>query len=553
MSSPQEDHRYKRRLITNAAVLFLLGALISLYLLFSPAEDYFQFYLDQSDKFLIQERYSDMEEQLLKASRHAKTRQQWFSLFKRSYMSAEAREDYSDFQGLVERSRRFLKGGADHEAINTAALLWTGQYEKASASLYSIQNEKYSSLIAETLLSYDVFRNYDLEGMTPLAFIKEKIRYQEDPDFFYSIGTKADNPVLLYNAALLSMEAGNTDLAGAIASGLPVNRISPYHLAVLFYDLGFYDRAFDSFTAQSLLDEMNSNQRFSVHQQIADIAFARGDQREALNQYAKAMTISPSGSWKNFRNMARIYFDQGYSNKARAVLREGIGIFPDSLPLLKDYVIYYHKDYPVEVRSELDAFMRTHPDLTEARLINMRYFPHQMSAVVYQAELWDLFNSDESNEAVTRFLLWYLSGINDADGMRIVLQRFKSGEEKPFWYHFYQSVIALNERDIDRAVKEIEICYSLKKDWIFSYNRAVLAQLKGNDTLALTYLEQASNELELRLNLFGREGYLSRISYERALILVEREDFDAAVSLLERAVALDGTNVRAAAVLNRIK
>ncbi len=554
MSSPQEETRYKKRLIINASILFLLGSVISLYLLFFPSEDYFQLYLSQSDKYLSQQRYSDMEEELLKASRYAKTQQQWFSLFKRSYTAASAMDDYSDFQGLVERSRRFLKGGADHEAVNTAALLWTGQYEKASASLYTIQNEKYSTLIAETLLSYDVYRNYDLGGLTPLQFIKEKIRFQEDPDFFYSIGTRADNPVLLYNAALLSMETGDTDLAGAIVSALPVNRISPYHLGVLYYDLGYYDRAYDSFTAQSLIDDMNSNQRFSIHQQIADIAFARGDYDEALSHYGRAMNINPSGSWKNFRNMARIYFDQGYSNKARAVLREGIGIYPDSLPLLKDYVVYYHDDYPVEVRSELDAFMRVYPGLTEARLISMRYFPRQMSSVLYQAELWDLFNRDESNPAVTRFLLWYLSGVNDTDGMKIVLQRFKPEDgEVPYWHHFYQSVISLNERDINEVVKEMEISYSLNKDWIFSYNLSVLARLRGDQTLALGYLDQAYSELGLRNNLFGRDGYLSRISYERALILVEREDFEGAIGLLEEAVALDGTNVRAAAVLNRIK
>ncbi|MDC7232391.1 MAG: hypothetical protein PQJ58_04110, partial [Spirochaetales bacterium] len=341
MSSPAPEDRYKRRLIINAGVLFLLGILIALFLLFVPSEDYFQYYLNQSDKYLSLERYKDMEEQLNRASRHAKTREQWFSLFKRAYRSGSAQDDYTYFQSLVERSRRFLKGGADHEALNTAGLLWTGQYEKAAASLYSIQSDKYSSLIAESLLSYDVFRNYDLQDLTPLEFIKEKIRYQEDPEFFHSVGMKADNPVLLYNAALLSLEAGDYDRAASIAVNLPGNRISPYHRAILFYDLGYMDQAYDAFKAQSVIDDMNNTQRFSVHQQLADIAYEKGNSEEALVHYGRALMTDAYGSLKNFRNMARIYIDKGYSNKARAVLKEGMQVFPDSIELLEDFIVYY--------------------------------------------------------------------------------------------------------------------------------------------------------------------------------------------------------------------
>lgn len=554
MSSLAPEEKYKRRLITNAAVLFLLGIVISLFLLFFPSQDYFQFYLNQSDKYLSQSKYSDMEQQINKAMRHAKTRDQWFSLFKRSYQAALAQDDYEYFQNLVERSRRFVKGGADHEALNTAGLLWTGQYEKAAASLYTIQSDKYSSLIAESLLSYDVFRNYDLQDLSPLEFIKDKIQYQEDPEFFHSVGTKADNPVLLYNAALLSLEAGDLDRAASIAGGLPGNRISPYHRGILYYDLGSDEMAYDALKAQSVLDDMNNTQRFVVHEMIADLAHAKGDKQEALQHYGKAMMINAHGSWKNFRNMSRIYLDEGYSNKARAILREGIQVFPDSIELLKDYVIFYHKEYPVEVRKELESFIKLYPRLTEASLLKMRYFPEQKSAVQYQAQIWDLFNHDESNDVVTRFLLWYLSGVGDLESMKIVLERYKnSDDDLPYWHHFYKSVIALNKMDLDTAVKEMDIAYSERSDWLFSYNKAVLSAVRGDNENAAELLKQASDELETKNTIFGRDIYLSEIYFERAQLLVQNEEFEPAIALLEDAVRLNEDNIRAGTLLNRIK
>lgn len=554
MSSLAPEDRYKRRLIINAGVLFLLGIVIALFLLFFPSEDYFQHYLNQSDKYLALERYPDMQEQLDKASRHARSREQWFSLFKRAYRAAESRDDYEYYNDLLERSRRFLKGGADHEALHSAGLLWTGQYEKAAASLYTIQSDKYSSLIAESLLSYDVFRNYDLQELSPLDFIKEKIQYQEDPEFFHSVGSRADNPILLYNAALLSLEAGDYDRAASIAVDLPGNRISPYHRAVLYYDLGYRDRAYEAFRAQLVVDEINSTQRFSIHQQIADLAHDKGEVQTALVHYGKALMIDPRGSWKNYRNMARIYLDQGYSKKARALLREGMQVFPDTMELLEDYVIYFHKDYPVEVRKILDSFIRLSPGLTEAQLLQLRYFPGQMSSVQYQAEIWDLFNRDESNDSVTRFLLWYLSGIGDMDGMRIVLERYKSGEEElPYWHHFYQSVIALNQFNLELAVKEMNIAHSAREDWLFTYNSAVLASLTGDKQRAAELLDESAGKLAAGDTVFGRDSYLSTIYYEQALLLVENDEFTQAIALLEQAVVLDKQNIRAGTVLNRIK
>ncbi len=553
MSRTAEEKRYRRRLIINASVLFVISCSLALALLFLPSEDYFQYYLTRSDKDLGRQDYPALNESLLKAARYAKSREQWFSLFKRSYLSAVEREDFHDFQDLVARSRKFIKAGADHEALNVAASLWTGQYEKASADLYAVQSDKYKTLIAETLFSYDVYRNYDLGGMTALEFIKDKIRYQEDPAFFESVGRKADNPVLLYNAALLSMEAGDMDRAASIVSALPSSRISPYHLALIFYDLGMESRAYDAFKAQATVDDMNGNQRFSIHQMIADLSMRAGRHDEALDEYSKALALDAAGSWKNYRNIARILLMSGYSRRASAVLWEGMELFPGRTELLRDFVSYFHKDNPLDVRSALYSYNETNPSDTEARLLRIRYFPGEHSSLQYQSMIWDLFNNDVKNPEVARFLLWYLSGVGDLDGMEIVLQRFDSGEDNPYWYPFYESVIAARKGDSEGALAFMRQVYALHPSWFISYNLAVLEIARGGRDQGDRLLSDAAEVLKGRREVVRGKEFLSRIYYERALLALEADDFRSAGTLLEKALEADSANIRAGSLLNRIQ
>ena len=553
MSRTAEELKYRRRLIINASVLFVISCSLALVLLFLPSEDYFQYYLTRSDKDLGRQDYPALNESLFKATRYAKSREQWFSLFKRSYLAAVERNDFEDFQNLVQRSRKFIKGGADHEALNVAASLWTGQYEQASADLYTIQSERYKTLIAETLLSYDVYRNYDLGGMSALDFIKDKIRYQEDPVFFESVGRKAENPVLLYNAALLSMEAGDLDRAASIITDLPANRISPYHLALIFYDLDMDQRAYEAFKAQSLVDDMKGNQRFVIHQQIADLAMRFGNVDEALSEYSKALSIKPGSDWKTYRNMARIFLTTGYTRRAAAILKEGMDLFPGRTELLRDFVSFFHNDAPLEVRSALFEYNDANPADTEARLLRIRYFPGEQSSLQYQALIWDLFNHDVKNQEVARFLLWYLSGVGDIDGMEIVLERFDSGEENPYWYPFYRSVIATKRGDHEAALGFMRQVHSMNPSWFISYDLAVLEIARGNREQGANLLYEAGETLSLLNEVIMGDQYLSRIYYERALLSLESEDFKEASTLLKRALEADPGNIRAGSLLNRIQ
>jgi len=543
----------KTRLLIVALALFLIGIVLSMLILFMPDEDFFQYYLNQADEYTAAGRSADVHTVLNRAARYADTRQQWFSLFKRSYIICRDADDYHPFNELVEKSRKFIKAGPDHDAVHVASLLWTDQYEKAAATLYSIQQTGYETLIAESLLSYEVFRNYNLKEISPLEFIKDKITFREDPEFFQIIGTLADNEVLMYNAALLYMEEGVIEGIPEILGKLSVNRINPYSLGVLYYDLGFYEEALNNFLAQDVLDEMNKTQRSAMKQQIGDVQFLLGNKKASMDYYEQARELDPGASWKLIRNLARMYYEKGYSRKSRALLDEGMKAFPERKELLMDYVPLFHQDFPVAVRRTLDSYLSRYPEDVDTQLMNMHYFPDQKSPARYQTELWDLFNQDNSSESVTRFLLWYLAGIGDRESMKIVLQRYRPDGETPHWYYFYESVLHLLDLNSDSALASMEAGAAIRPGWVYELDMGLIKKSMDLDNEVMAHLEKAAELLKVDHTVMNRSVYLSRIYLEMGDMLLERKEFERAAQALDTALGFDPGNTRAQTLVNRIQ
>ncbi len=496
--------------------------------------------------------YPLLKKLLDKASRHAETRMNWYSLFKRSYLAGQQQGDYRDFQDLVSRSCRFYKGGADLEAINIAALLWTDQYEKAAASLYAIQNERYETLVAETLISWDVFRKYDLDGKAPLDFVKEKITYKEDPEFFESIGEKSGNPALLYNAALLSMRAGDFDRCASIIPELPASRIDPYRQGILHYDLGDFEAALNAFEAQLLLDEVKGNQRPSIYQLCGDLLHLSNPDK-ALAYYSKAIQLDGWGQWKNYRNISRILMDEGRSRQARDVLRAGMELYSDNMELLTDYTMCFGTDEPLDTKERLKAYMASHPEQTTPQLLMIRYFPQKGSTVQYQSRLWELFNQDPFNADVSRFLLWYLAGVEDLESMKIVMERYGKSGFSPFWYDFYKAFMALKKNRIQEALGSMKEAYRKCPQWYMAHNLAILQRITGNWPAAESLLEEAASDLLKQDRVKNPNTFLSRIFYEQAVLFLEDDNYEKASAALEKAILQDSQNLRAVTLLNRIQ
>ena len=82
-----QDRKYFKSLLIWTLVLFMIASILGIFILFQPDDDRFQYYLMQVDHFIDTERYSDIPPLLVRASRYADNRAQWFSLFKRSYQA----------------------------------------------------------------------------------------------------------------------------------------------------------------------------------------------------------------------------------------------------------------------------------------------------------------------------------------------------------------------------------------------------------------------------------------------------------------------------------
>jgi len=531
----------------------MIASILGVFILFQADENRFQFYLDQSDLSVKVERYRDVPDILIRASRYADTKNQWFSLFKRSYISCHALNDYSTFNDLIERSRKFIKAGPEHDALFTASLLWTDQYERAAASLYSIKQPGFETLSAESLLSFEVYRNYSFHDQSPIDFIKEKIGYQEDPDFFRIIGTLADNEVLLYNALLLYMEKGQFQDAENILKGLSLNKISPYRMGIVSYDLGKYKNALEFYQAQDIVDEMKENQRFSMKEQIGDLQYLLGRGDEALASYETGLSLHAEGSWKLYRNIARLYYDRGYSRKAKIILEEGLEAFPNQIELLTDYVLFFAEDYGLIVKKKLEAHISHFPNDMEAKLLKIRYFPDPMNSTQYQAHLWEYFNNGDQDESVARFLLWYLSGLGDSKSLRIVLKRYDYAAEKPHWYLFYEGILFFLEQDIDKALEKMEEASRIFPSWLYERNKSMLNYSLGYLDIAIMQIQSAISDLSKETSMLNGKDLLSDMYVNLGEMYLDQEDFRNASGAFEKSIQFNPDNFNAKSQLNRIK
>ncbi len=549
----KEEKGQIRQLTLLGLVLFMIASILGVFILFQPDDDRFGFYLNAVDTYLERETYKDIPDLLIRASRYAENRENWFSLFKRSYLCAFNTNDYIPFYELLNRSRKFLKAGPEHDALYTASLLWTDQYEKAAASLYAVSQEGFESLTAETLLSFEVYRNYSIGDRDPIEFIKEKIAYQEDPDFFEVIGRLSGNEILLYNAVILYLESANTAKAEEIVSTLSSRRISPFRLGVVHYDLMNYEKALEYYQAQDVIDEMKENQRYSMKEQIGDVQFLLGRSDSALHFYEAAVATHDSGSWKLYRNIARLYYAKGYSRKAKLLLEKGLSIFPDQIELLTDYVRLYYRDYSLIVENRLNAFISRYPDDMQARLLKIRYFPDPMNATQYQSRLWEYFNASDNSERITRFLLWYLAGLGDSESMEIVLKRYDYGENKPHWYLFYEGILASLQKNPSEALKKMEEASVLYPSWLYESNKSALNLLLGNHDAALEEIIKAIEMLEKENTLENSQELLSDLYVRLGDMYLDLQDFKAAMDSYSLSIQYNPENFKAKTKLNRIQ
>ncbi len=548
-----QDSKYFKSLLIWTLVLFMLASILGIFILFQPHDDRFQYYIRQVDNYIEAKRFTEIPPLLVRATRYADKREQWFSIFKRSYQVCRNLKDYRSFNNLLDISRKFIHGGPEHDALYTASLLWTDQYEKASASLYSISQPGYETLVAESLLSYEVYRNYELGEQHPIEFIKDKISFQEDPDFFHIIGTLSDNETLLYNAVLLYMESGQFDVAEQILGQLSSTRIPPLRMGVVYYDLGQITRALEYYKAQDVVDEIKENQRFSLKQQIGDMQYMLGREGEALKSYEAGLALHRAGSWKLYRNIARLYFEKGYSRKAKIVLEDGLHNFPDQVELLEDYVRFFSRDISMTVKRTLEAYISRFPEDMEAKLLQIRYFPEPMNPTQYQARLWEFFNNSHNNEAVTRFLLWYLSGVEDRKSMKIVLQRYEYEEEKPHWYILYEGILEFLEKDTEKALQKMEEASAIHPSWLYERNKAIFNYSLGHNDIAMIQMGQAVDGLLKEPSLVNANPILSEMYFTMGKLFLEEKDFKSAQEHLENAIACYPENHSARSLLKRIK
>ncbi len=533
--------------------LFILGSLLAMSLILFPRDDHFQIYLSQLDLAIEKGKLEEVEKLFNKTSSYAKWPRQWRSLLKRAYLLGRDSGDYGFYLAMARKALEKYGGKGDFNAIYTSALLWNGNYRGAADTLDKIPHPQYKSLVAEAFLSFRIWEEYSLGDYSPLEFIKEKIQFKEEPGFFGTVGSLTGNPAISYNGALLYMEEGNRQKAKEILLSLDKSRLSPYKLAVPYYDLGLYPEARNAFQAQVYLNEISDTPSHLVYLYLANLEHMAGEKAAALLSYTKALEADPRGNWKTYQSLARLYLDVGYSRRSRETFLAGMENFPNEFALLEDYVSFFNQEEPIEAQRMLVKYEEEHPGDNNAQLLRMRVYSGDTSLQERQRILWELFNEDSSNPKVTRTLLWYLGGIDDLEGMEIVLERNLRNGPLQDWHHFYYAIIQMKREEFNLARISTQKAYELRPSWINSHNYAMMEWAVQNWDFALELLEEAYRTLEGRAILRDKGIYLSQILYKKARILEEQGRIEEASEALVLSLEKDPENIQAGSLYRRLK
>lgn len=228
------------------------------------------------------------------------------------------------------------------------------------------------------------------------------------------------------------------------------NEISTTRRAIIAYELGFYDIAFN------LLHEQGANQLDSIQAVLllADLELLRGNQLIALDLYRTALAMDPQFSPIPWLNVALL--SQKLLNTSQAdtfsMLNEGFNRFPTHTLLVIARLQYMQNQ--VEAQQQIRAFNQTYPNNSYSYLFWLNHFNPIEHLEVISAKLWNLFNYNPSDAYLTRYMIWFFLGQRNFDDARLVLQRYRGVDES--WKKLRSAHFALerNFSDASALLKE---------------------------------------------------------------------------------------------------
>ena len=480
----------------------LLSSLIYVFLIFRDNRSFAVILEEIDTKTALGGQHSVAEFTLFQdAAKKADSERDYLRIFKRIYQikSNQLRSRY--MLEISEQAVAKFSVSEDLWAYRISALLDAGLFAQAISVSVNLKSPNYLPLRGEIFIrSLSEARENDEE-----LSIDELVNASPYSAAIYvSLARLFREPRFAWNAALLYMLRGNTEKALALVRELQ----NEDWLNALAAGLIAYDNQDWKLASKFLEREL----RQKSQSQMLDIEILQylGDSYAYLEEYEKVVEILGGewqneahnvSSWKLYYNLASAYEKLGESDRAFALLRESLEMFPyvsDILLLLNIVAPPEEREY---ARNILHEFVATSTDEDPYLFLASLIFADvKMDRRKFEGRIWQLFNDFPENEHILRYALWYKLGLGHTTDVNLILERYQNlgnlvekgratAQDLPIWMLEYAAINALLQRDMATAQEIFE--FIEKKDWQGYYNMANMYVYQADFAQAVKMLREA--------------------------------------------------------------
>ncbi len=437
-------------------IMVALAVILTIVILRIPDNRKFEESILSVELALNDESYNLVKKELLRASRHAVSSDNWRTLLKLSAASLPenpSENDYNLFTVLAGRASSSLPGLDEFSAYLTWGLLRSGDTKKAAEYLELIRDDKWSSLRTEIKLKTAVGDSEeDVQN-----FIKG-IEDGTDPEFLSHAALLTDSAELTFDAALLYMLNGNPAKAYVLA-GILMDKKRHWSseetiskrgvetaLAEIAYDAGEKNNAMEWLSRR--IDDTSRRRSVSWEslQFLGDLYWDRyllqgspSDLKNAGRFWDDSMSIIlpdrnnlPEDSWRLWVNLAVQKESSGDSRGSREILTEALVLFPGRSEVKSAWARARSEDEPALARRLIRTSMSGQSDPV-LEITGMEIDPEAITPRLYEARLWNLFEAvtsdDQSIQSVdgrilTTFLLDYMISRKNFSSVDVAIDRY---------------------------------------------------------------------------------------------------------------------------------
>lgn len=431
-----------------------------------------------------------------RATHEADTRGSWMAIAKRAYEIANTTGNYGTLLRVAKRGTANLPGAQQLWAIEVLAEARSGDSSAAVATAREkLTDPHYESFATEAILR--AHPNLRIGG----ASISKRDRHLIDiitsrkPALFENLAHEVHSRGLLFDAALLYAWKGQLKAAATVLLSVG-DAASPKAGMLVNYDAGHYNSALSYYQG---IAPAKLTPAFSL---LADDIFVlEHHYAQAAAAYEQFIAKHPRAFWTPYVDLAWIASD-GKSKKvdmkkALTLLKEAASNFPGQREVILTLATLERERGDMKAAgSLLAAYLKSHPSDLDANLLAMQISGAEQSSARLSSRLWELFYqaSGENRARVARFLLSYLLGINDEQGVQLALHQLKGGSSAD-WAPFYRGINSAIGGDYTAAITQFKRAYGRSPHWQTLYNMGIVELKAGDAKSAVADLNKADSLL----------------------------------------------------------